>query len=75
MAVATRKVLQLVFEGADKEKKTLRIPDPRANLTAAEIQVAMNYVVDNSIYGTEAQRAVSARIVETNTQEFDVMDA
>lgn len=75
MAVETRKVLQLVFEGANKDKKTLRVPDPRTDLTAAQIQGAMNYIVDNSIYGNEAQRAVSARIVETSTQDFDVMDA
>lgn len=74
MAVSKRKVLQLAFEGAGEFKRTLRIPDPRLDLTAAEIQLAMNYIVDNNVYDG-IDRAVSARIVETSTQDFDVIDA
>ena len=76
MSTMRRKALVLVFESRAGKKITLRIPDPRANLTASEIQNAMNVVIANNLYkwdGYPVDKAVSAKVVETVTDNFDVV--
>ncbi|WP_413367499.1 DUF2922 domain-containing protein [Lysinibacillus sp. 3P01SB] len=68
-------VLELVFELADGKSLTLSVPSPKAGVTAAEVNAAMQVVVAANVFSREGAGIVakkSARIVEREVTEFEM---
>lgn len=58
------------------KKISLTLDDPRTNITKEEIKAAMNTVVASNIFsisGTDIVEALDAKVVTTNTKDFDVV--
>ena len=52
--------LTLVFRNAAGKKVSLKIEEPKANVTKAEIDAAMQVVVENNIFNTSGGQIVEA---------------
>ena len=52
--------LELVFKNAAGKKVTLNIEEPKSGVTKAEIDAAMQVVVDNNIFNTSGGDVVEA---------------
>ncbi|KUK10442.1 MAG: Uncharacterized protein XD50_1309 [Clostridia bacterium 41_269] len=68
--------LQLTFRTAGGSRRTISIEDPKTNLTDVEVQAAMDTIIAKNIFGTsdgDLVGVVSAQIVTTEVQEFNVM--
>ncbi|MGL5694295.1 MAG: DUF2922 domain-containing protein, partial [Peptostreptococcaceae bacterium] len=60
------------------KKVSLFVSDPRNNITEAEIKAAMDVIVEKNIFlpsGEEINAALEAKIVQTETTEFDLIVA
>lgn len=71
-------VLKLVmaFENEDGGKVNLSIVDPRGDISEQEIREAMELVVEKDIFepnGLSLTKPLYARIVNTETTEFDLV--
>ena len=71
-------VLKLVmtFENEDGGKVNLSIVDPREDVSEEEIRQAMELVVEKGIFepnGLSLTKPLYARIVNTETTEFDLV--
>ena len=67
--------LQMIFQTADGSRRTISVDDPRADLTAAEIQAAMNTMITGNVFqssGGDLVGIIGARTVTTEITEFDV---
>ena len=70
------KKLVLVFKNSIGEEVTFTIEDPKDALTEAEIKAAMDLIVEKNIFkknNYDLVEAVEARIVNTQTQEYDLV--
>lgn len=59
-------------------KISISIDDPKENITEAEIVDAMNLIVEKNIfapYGSELVSTVDAKVIVTDTEEFDLITA
>ena len=68
--------LMMTFKTAGDKTINLSIDDPRSDINEEEVQNAMNLIVDKNIftpYGSELVSGVDAKIVLTDTQEFDLV--
>ena len=52
--------LNLVFRNAAGKKVSLKIEEPKANVTKSEIDAAMQVVVENNIFNTSGGQIVEA---------------
>ena len=52
--------LYLVFKNAAGKRHTLKVEEPKAGVTKAEIDAAMQAVVDNNIFNTSGGDIVEA---------------
>lgn len=69
------RVLELKFKLENDAQLTLSIPNPKENLTAADISQAMQTIVDANIFEREGNSIVgkiSARIVDREVQEINI---
>ena len=67
--------LDLVFRNAAGKKVTLNIEEPKANVTKAEIDAAMQVVVENNIFNTSGGDIVEAVEGRMRTVTTDVVAA
>ena len=67
--------LDLVFRNAAGKKVTLNIEEPRAGVTKAEIDTAMQVVVENNVFNTSGGDIVEAVEGRLRTITTDVVDA
>ena len=68
-------VLQLTFTNALNQTLTISIDNPKANLTEAEVNAAMQTVIDQGVFAKEGyvfNSKKSARIVERNVTPFEL---
>ena len=65
--------LELVFKNAAGKKFTLNIEDPKSGVTKAEIDAAMQVVVDNNIFNTSGGDVVEAVEGHLRTITTDVI--
>jgi len=68
--------LQLTFRTAGGRRRTISIEDPKSSLTDVEVQAAMDTIIAKNIFETndgDLVGVVSAQIVTTEVQEFDVV--
>ncbi len=66
--------LELVFKNAAGKKVTLNIEEPKATVTKAEIDAAMNVIVENNIFATtggDIVEAVEGRMRTTTTNTIE----
>ncbi|MFJ7936715.1 DUF2922 domain-containing protein [Sporosarcina sp. NPDC096371] len=67
------KTLQLNFSTATGKKVTLSVDEPRADLTAQNVDAAMQEIIAAGVFevdGAPLETAVGARIVERNVTEL-----
>ena len=65
--------LDLVFRNAAGKKVTLNIEEPKTGVTKAEIDAAMQVVVDNNIFNTSGGDIVDAVEDRLRTITLDVI--
>lgn len=67
--------LRMIFKNSNGTRTTISIPDPRQDLTAAEVASAMNFMISSGIFqprGYELTEIISAEIVATDVTELAV---
>lgn len=72
----TTKRLIMTFLTELGRKISISLDDPREGISEEEVVAAMNLIVDKNIftpYGSELVSSVDAKIVLTDTQEFDLV--
>lgn len=70
------KKLVLVFKNSIGKEMSITIEDPKDSLTEAEIKTAMDLIVEKNIFkknGNTIVSAVEAKIVSTQTDEYDLV--
>lgn len=77
MGIETK--LLMIFSTSMGRKVSLYVSDPREDLTEAEIKAAMEVIVDKNIFapklGEDIVSAVEAKLVTTDTTEYDLVIA
>lgn len=74
----TKKRLVMTFLTGVGRKISISIDDPKEDITEAEIADAMNLIVEKNIfapYGSELVATVDAKVIVTDTEEFDLITA
>lgn len=67
--------LELIFSTNLNKKVKLVIPEPKQDLTTAEIESVMDLVIQKGIFGFPQGLAVgklSARIVQSNVEKIEI---
>ena len=67
--------LVMTFSNTLGRKISLFVSDPREDLTESEIKAAMELIIEKNIFepnGVDIVASVDARIVQTETTEFDL---
>jgi hypothetical protein len=70
--------LLMTFSTEGGRKVSLFITDPREDLTEAQIKTAMDLIVAKNIFapnGEDLSAVVEAKIVQTETTEYDLLVA
>lgn len=70
-----RQVLELTFVAENGDAK-MRIPDPKEDLTSEDILTAMVEIIDGNAFTSSKGDFVtpkSAKVIETITEEFDIV--
>lgn len=73
MASTTKKVLKMTFNNASGNAVTITLPQPKADLTAAQIEAVMDQIITKNIFLTSGGELVSkrdVRIVDTTTNDL-----
>lgn len=68
-------VLELKFDAASGKTITLTVNEPKENLTAAEIEMAMQTILSSDVFHYEGDALIAinqARIVERTVSEFEL---
>ena len=70
------KKLVMTFKTTDDKKVSISVDNPREDLSENEIKSAMELIIDKSIFspnGEELAALVSAKIVQTDTANYDLV--
>ncbi|CAA7603165.1 Protein of unknown function (DUF2922) [Acididesulfobacillus acetoxydans] len=73
MPVTTRKVLRMTFNTATGKTVTLTLPDPKADLTAAQIETVMDQIIAKNLFtgqGGDYLSKQDIKIVDTSTNDL-----
>lgn len=68
--------LVMTFKTAAGDKVSLTLDDPRTDVTEQEIKTAMELIITQNIFspkGSELKEVVEARVVKTDTTEYDLI--
>jgi len=68
--------LMMTFKTTGDKTINLSIDDPRGDISEEEVQNAMNLIVEKNIFSPgdyDIKEAVKAKIVQTETTEFDFL--
>ena len=71
----TKKLL-MTFKTYENKNVSISVEDPKPNLTESEILEAMNLIIEKDIFmpnGEALVEKVGAKVVETETQEYDLV--
>ena len=71
----TKKLL-MTFKTDEDKNVSISVEDPRPNLTESEILEAMNVIIANDVFAPNGEalvEKVGANVVETETQEYDLV--
>ena len=72
----TTKRLVMVFKTIGDKNVSISIDDPRDNITETEIKTVMTLILSSNVFqpnGDEIASLVEAKIVKTNTNEYDLV--
>ena len=70
------KKLLMTFKTDDDKNVSISVEDPKPNLTESEILEAMNLIIEKDVFmpnGEALVEKVGAKVVETETQEYDLV--
>ncbi|EGW41234.1 DUF2922 domain-containing protein [Desulfosporosinus sp. OT] len=73
MASSSKKVLRMTFNSALGSAVSITLPDPKADLTPAQIEAVMDQIIAKDIFLTSGGALVSKRdvkIVDTTTDDL-----
>ena len=73
MAITSSKVLRMTFNNAAGKAVTITLSQPKAGLTAAEIETVMDQIITKNIFLTSGGELVSIRdikVVDTTTEDM-----
>ena len=73
MKVKTK--LVMTFKSSDDKSVSISVDDPREDLSESEIKEAMDTILEKDIFspnGGSLVSAVSAKVVQTDTTEYDL---
>jgi hypothetical protein len=71
----TKKLL-MTFKTDEYKNVSISVEDPKQNLTESEILEAMNLIIEKDVFmpnGEALVEKVGAKVVETETQEYDLV--
>ena len=71
-----KKKLMMTFKTDEDKNTSISIDDPRENLNETEIKNVMQLILEKDIFsikGASIVDLVEAKIVQTDTQEFDLV--
>ena len=66
----------MTFKTTDDKKVSLTIDNPREDLTEEEVKTAMELIKEKNIFapgGADLASLVSAKVVETDTTNYDLV--
>lgn len=76
MSTSVTSVLVLDFLGDEKTTKSIRVPNPKEDLTAAQVESAMEKLVDLNAFAVfstfNSVNLKGAKTVQTVTNKFDI---
>jgi len=73
MASTTKKILRMTFNNASGNAVTITLPEPKADLTAVQIEAVMDQIIAKNIFLTTGGELISKRdvkIVDTTTDDL-----
>lgn len=73
MSTTVRKVLRMTFENAAGNTMSITLPEPREDLTAAEIESVMDLVIARNIFtspGGDLTAKRDIKIIDTSTTDL-----
>lgn len=73
MAISTRKVLRMSFNNALGGSVSITLPEPKADLTAAQIEAVMDQIIAKNIFTGVGGDLVSKRdikVIDTTTDDL-----
>ena len=68
--------LVMTFKPTDDKKLSLTVDNPREDLTEEEVKTAMELIKEKNIFapgGADLASLVSAKVVETDTTNYDLV--
>jgi hypothetical protein len=68
-----KRELELIFLTDNNKKVKLSVPEPRRDVTAAEVNAVMDLILEKQVFGFSQGKAIAkveAKIVETNVIEI-----
>ena len=71
----TKKLL-MTFKTDDDKNVSISVEDPKQNLTESQILEAMNLIIEKDVFmpnGEALIEKIGAKVVETETQEYDLV--
>ena len=71
----TKKLL-MTFKTDEDKNVSISVEDPRENITESEILEAMNLIIEKDVFSPNGEalvEKVGAKVVETETQEYDLV--
>ena len=71
----TKKLL-MTFKTDEDKNVSISVDDPKPNLTESEILEAMNIIIAKDVFAPNEEalvEKVGAKVVETETQEYDLV--
>ena len=74
MDIKTR--LLMTFKTSDDKRVSISVDNPREDLTETEIKAAMDTILEKDIFapnGGSLVSAVSAKVVQTDTTDYDLV--
>ncbi|ADY57258.1 hypothetical protein Sgly_2989 [Syntrophobotulus glycolicus DSM 8271] len=73
MSISSTRILRLAFTNAGGTTFSLTLPQPRADLTAEEIEVVMNQIIAKNMFSTKGGDLVEIndiKIIDTTTDDL-----
>ena len=70
------KKLLMTFKTDEDKNISISVEDPKPNLTESEILEVMNLIIEKDVFSPNGEalvEKVGAKVVETETQEYDLV--
>lgn len=71
--LTSRKYIRFIFLDSGGSRFTLRIPDPKDNITEQDLLETMDLIINQNIFQGKSGNLVSkvdARVIETNISDY-----